>query len=113
MAKFMAYTPSGRPLGKGIIIREDWLNNLKLKKPTNLNELYEVLKAFTYGDPDRDGKDDTIGLTDRNDLVFGSFKTISSYFGTPNNWGVVGREARTGVRNAGICRYDELHEEAI
>ncbi|MDR6555647.1 extracellular solute-binding protein [Paenibacillus qinlingensis] len=77
--------PSSR---QGIIIREDWLNNLNLKKPTNLNELYDVLKAFTNGDPDRDGKNDTFGLTDRNDLVFGSFKTISSYFGTPNNWGV-------------------------
>lgn len=76
--------PSSR---QGIIIREDWLNNLKLAKPTNLDELYQVLNAFTYGDPDRNGKDDTIGLTDRNDLVFGAFKTISSYFGTPNNWG--------------------------
>ncbi|GGI47092.1 putative ABC transporter peptide-binding protein YtcQ [Paenibacillus marchantiophytorum] len=77
--------PSSR---QGIIIREDWLNNLKLAKPTNLDELYQVLKAFTYGDPDRNGKEDTIGLTDRNDLVFGAFKTISSYFGTPNNWGI-------------------------
>ncbi|MDD9266997.1 extracellular solute-binding protein [Paenibacillus sp. GCM10023248] len=77
--------PSSR---QGIIIREDWLNNLKLAKPTNVKELYEVLKAFTYGDPDRNGKDDTIGLTDRNDLVFGAFKTLSSYFGTPNNWGM-------------------------
>lgn len=77
--------PSSR---QGIIIREDWLNKLKLKKPTNLNEFYEVLKAFTYGDPDGDGKDDTIGLTDRNDLVFGSFKTLASYFGAPNNWGI-------------------------
>ncbi|NOV01724.1 extracellular solute-binding protein [Paenibacillus planticolens] len=78
--------PSSR---QGLIIREDWLDNLKLAKPTNLEELYQVLKAFTYGDPDRNGKDDTIGLTDRNDLVFGAFKTISSYFGTPNNWGAV------------------------
>ncbi|OCT14571.1 ABC transporter substrate-binding protein [Paenibacillus pectinilyticus] len=77
--------PSSR---QGIIIREDWLNNLKLNKPTNLDELYAVLKAFTYGDPDRNGKDDTIGLTDRNDLVFGAFKTIGSYFGVPNNWAV-------------------------
>jgi putative aldouronate transport system substrate-binding protein len=77
--------PSSR---QGIIIREDWLTNLKLNKPTNLNELYEVLKAFTYNDPDQDGKDDTIGLTDRNDLVFGAFKTLGSYFGVPNNWQV-------------------------
>ncbi|WNR44187.1 extracellular solute-binding protein [Paenibacillus roseipurpureus] len=75
--------PSSR---QGIIIREDWLKKLKLSKPTNLDQLHDVLKAFTYGDPDGDGKDDTVGLTDRNDLVFGAFKTISSYFGAPNNW---------------------------
>lgn len=81
--------PSSR---QGIIIREDWLNNVKLGKPTNVEELYQVLKAFTHGDPDRNGKDDTIGMTDRNDLVFGAFKTLSSYFGTPNNWGVADRK---------------------
>ncbi|MGG1517936.1 extracellular solute-binding protein [Paenibacillus oryzisoli] len=78
--------PSSR---QGLIIRQDWLDNLKLKAPTTLDELYAVLKAFTFGDPDGDGKDNTIGLTDRNDLVFGAFKTISSYFGAPNNWGIV------------------------
>ncbi|WP_168123928.1 extracellular solute-binding protein [Paenibacillus sp. HB172176] len=79
--------PSSR---QGIIIREDWLNALGLKKPGTLEELYEVLRAFTKEDPDGNGKDDTIGLADRNDLVFGAFKTLSSYFGTPNNWGVQG-----------------------
>ncbi|MEW9702516.1 extracellular solute-binding protein [Paenibacillus sp. SI8] len=77
--------PSSR---QGIIIREDWLNNLKLAKPQTIDELYKVLKAFTFNDPDGNGKNDTIGLTDRNDLVFGAFKTLSSYFGTPNDWGI-------------------------
>lgn len=44
------------------------------------------MKQFTYNDPDQNGKRDTIGLVDRNDLVYGVFKTLSSYFGTPNNW---------------------------
>ncbi len=46
-----------------------------------------MAKAFTEDDPDGDGKDNTIGLTDRNDLIYGSFKTIASWFGTPNYWG--------------------------
>ncbi|MFC5450960.1 extracellular solute-binding protein [Paenibacillus aestuarii] len=79
--------PSSR---QGIIIREDWLDNLKLAKPRTIDELYNVLKAFTNNDPDQDSKADTIGLTDRNDLVFGAFKTVASYFGTPNNWGISG-----------------------
>ncbi|MNI14139.1 Lipoprotein LipO precursor [compost metagenome] len=77
--------PSSR---QGIIIREDWLEKLKLNKPKTIDELYEVMRQFTYGDPDGNGAADTIGLVDRNDLVFGAFKTLSSYLGTPNNWQV-------------------------
>lgn len=75
--------PSSR---QGIIIRQDWLDHLHLSKPQTLDELYEVMRQFTYNDPDGNGKQDTIGLVDRNDLTYGVFKTLSSYFGTPNNW---------------------------
>lgn len=75
---------------QGIILREDWLENLKLEKPRTIDELYRVMRAFTYKDPDRNGINDTLGLTDRNDLIFGVFKTLGSYFGTPNNWKVSG-----------------------
>lgn len=77
--------PSSR---QGVIIREDWLEQLNLEPPRTIDQLYDVMKQFTYGDPDGNGKQDTFGLTDRNDLVFGAFKTLSSYFGTPNNWTV-------------------------
>lgn len=73
---------------QGAIIRKDWLDHLGLDVPSTIDELYEVLWQFTYNDPDNNGMDDTFGLVDRNDLVFGAFKTISSYFGTPNNWAV-------------------------
>ncbi|WP_081389905.1 extracellular solute-binding protein [Paenibacillus odorifer] len=75
--------PSSR---QGVIIRKDWLDNLHLNNPQTLDELYEVMRQFTYNDPDQNGKQDTFGLVDRNDLVYGVFKTLSSYFGTPNNW---------------------------
>ena len=48
---------------KGIYIRKDWLEALGLEMPTTWEELYEVAHAFTYGDPDGNGKDDTFGLT--------------------------------------------------
>ncbi|SFL14618.1 putative aldouronate transport system substrate-binding protein [Paenibacillus sp. 1_12] len=79
-----------RPASRqGVILRKDWLDRLNLKEPATIDELYNVMKKFTYNDPDGNGKQDTIGLADRNDLVFGAFKTLGSYFGTPNNWGVV------------------------
>ncbi len=75
--------PSSR---QGLIIRKDWLDRLGLQPPGTLDELYEVLRRFTWDDPDGNGRKDTVGLADRNDLVYGAFKTLSSYFGTPNNW---------------------------
>ncbi|MBJ8193936.1 sugar ABC transporter substrate-binding protein, partial [Bacillus cereus] len=59
-----------------------------LKVPTTLDELYEVARAFTEDDPDGNGKNDTTGFVDRSDLRYSSFKTLSSYFGTPNGWKV-------------------------
>src|SRR5690625_3917587 len=78
----------GRPLSRsGVIYRKDWADNLGLSAPTTTEEFFEMARAFTEDDPDGNGKDDTIGLTDRNDLIYGSFKTIASWFGTPNYWG--------------------------
>ncbi|MDQ0061440.1 extracellular solute-binding protein [Paenibacillus harenae] len=77
-----------RPLSRqGIIYRKDWADRLGLAAPASVEELYTMIERFTNGDPDGNGIQDTIGLTDRNDLIYGAFKTISSYFGTPNGWG--------------------------
>jgi len=77
-----------RPLSRqGVIFRKDWADRLGLGAPRTIEELYEMLHRFTYGDPDGNGIDDTIGLTDRSDLVYGAFKTVASYFGAPNGWG--------------------------
>jgi len=78
----------GRPLSRqGMIYRKDWADNLGLEAPKTIEEFYEMARAFTEDDPDGNGKNDTIGLTDRSDLIFGAFKTIASWYGTPNNWG--------------------------
>ncbi|XEC93577.1 extracellular solute-binding protein [Paenibacillus tarimensis] len=77
-----------RPLSRqGVIYRKDWADRLGLKEPTTIEELYTMLYKFTYNDPDGNGINDTIGLADRSDLIYGAFKTVSSYFGTPNGWG--------------------------
>ncbi|NHN32069.1 extracellular solute-binding protein [Paenibacillus agricola] len=58
--------PFARPLfgTEGMpILRKDWLDQLGLQPPKNLDEMYAVMKAFTENDPDGNGKKDTIGLT--------------------------------------------------
>jgi putative aldouronate transport system substrate-binding protein len=78
-----------RPLSRqGVILRKDWLERLGMEPPSTIDELYQVLKAFTLNDPDGNGVHDTYGLAERNDLTFGAFKTLSSYFNTPNEWGL-------------------------
>ncbi|MDX8045180.1 extracellular solute-binding protein [Gracilibacillus sp. S3-1-1] len=78
----------GRPLARqGIIYRKDWADNLGLDAPTTTDEFMEMVRAFTEDDPNGSGEDDTFGLTDRSDLIYGAFKTVASWFGTPNEWG--------------------------
>ncbi len=78
----------GRPLARqGMIYRKDWADRLGLDAPKNVDEFFEMLRAFTEDDPDNDGVDNTFGLTDRNDLVYGAFDTVASWFGVPTNWG--------------------------
>jgi putative aldouronate transport system substrate-binding protein len=58
--------PFARPLfgTEGMpIMRKDWLDQLGLQPPKNLDDMYAVMKAFTEKDPDGNGKNDTIGLT--------------------------------------------------
>lgn len=50
------------PSCENLWIRQDWLDNLNLKTPTTIEELNEVLRAFTEDDPDGNGKNDTYGL---------------------------------------------------
>lgn len=47
---------------RNLNVRADWLENLNMEMPTDLESYREMLNAFTYDDPDGDGKDDTIGL---------------------------------------------------
>jgi putative aldouronate transport system substrate-binding protein len=41
----------------------DWLEKLGLPVPETFDDYYNVLRAFTFDDPDGNGKDDTWGLT--------------------------------------------------
>jgi len=42
-------------------IRRDWLDHLSLEAPDTFEEAYDVWRAFTFEDPDGNGKDDTHG----------------------------------------------------
>ncbi|WP_284646454.1 extracellular solute-binding protein [Paenibacillus silviterrae] len=74
-----------QPARAGLIYRKDWADKLGIAPPKTVDDIYDMLKKFKDAGL---GGAKTIPLADRNDLVYGSFKTLSMYFGTPNNWGV-------------------------
>ena len=45
-----------------IVINQDWLDAVQMKAPTNVKELYEVLKAFKTQDPNGNGEEDEIPM---------------------------------------------------
>lgn len=49
-------------VGMLTFIRQDWLDTLNLDVPTNIDELHDVMTAFTYDDPDGNGANDTYGM---------------------------------------------------
>jgi putative aldouronate transport system substrate-binding protein len=72
------------------VIRQDWLEALALEVPTTTEEFYEVMRAFTYDDPDGNGIDDTygtIGLVGVNDTYTG-FPSFYGAFNALSIWDI-------------------------
>lgn len=72
------------------VVRKDWMKNVGIdKQPETVEEFIDMLRAFTTGDPDKNGKDDTVGM-----IVLGSpdnsqtFYMLRGLFNIPNNYQV-------------------------
>lgn len=72
---------------RGYVIRKDWLDKLNLKIPTNLDEYYEVIKAFATQDPDGNGKNDSYGFFVSEPYGSNSFGYIARSFVNCGCWG--------------------------
>ena len=78
---------TSRELGRqGVTIRKDWLDNLGLDVPKTVDDLEEVLRAFTEDDPDGNGVDDTYGMIVTVYLE-GPLNNLAVWLGAPNEWG--------------------------
>ena len=81
--------PFQKPIARyGVIVRQDWLDNLGLEVPHTIEELSDVAVAFAQDDPDGNGQDDTTGFIDRLESFKLGFKTLAGYFGAGNNFEV-------------------------
>ncbi|MEU4362772.1 extracellular solute-binding protein [Promicromonospora sp. NPDC023987] len=65
----------------GVVVRQDWLDNLGLEVPHTIEDLTAVAHAFAHDDPDGNGKDDTTGFYDREESFRVGFRSLTGYFG--------------------------------
>ena len=74
-----------RPIGRnGLGYRADWAEKLGLDEPKTIEDIYNMMHAFTYDDPDGNGVDDTYGLCLCK--YTGPLDIIQAWFGAGNQW---------------------------
>ncbi|WP_337098934.1 hypothetical protein [Paenibacillus sp. YIM B09110] len=62
-----------------IYIRKDWLDNVGLQPPKTMDDVINIAMAFTKNDPDKNGKNDTYGLSlDYN--LFNGWSGLDGFF---------------------------------
>lgn len=110
--------PSTRGLSESALIyRKDWLDNVGLKPPQTIDELYEMMKAFTQNDPDKNGKNDTFGLIEWGADGSSLFTQLKYWFGAPNQWadrdGKLVPEFMTAEYKAAMDFMRKLYQEKL
>lgn len=88
LAAFPGITPSydNNPI---LYIRKDWMDNLGLEDPTSMEDLLEIIRAFSEDDPDGNGEKDTYGLSLGDSLTNAYAYNLgfgAAYDAFPNRW---------------------------
>lgn len=100
------FAPSTGEIKKneGVLIRKDWLDRLDLSIPKTLEEYMDVMKAFTYDDPDGNGKADTYGygtfieITSAEEGLGRRLDPFFGAFGVPGTWNITKENPGLNVR---------------
>lgn len=100
----------------GWFVRQDWLNKLNLKAPTNAEELHDVLYAFRNQDPNGNGKKDEIPYFENK------LKALYPLWDTRSTWyikddkvvfGPYEENYKTAVKNLAQWYSEELFDPEI
>ncbi|MGF9695970.1 MULTISPECIES: extracellular solute-binding protein [Paenibacillus] len=89
-----------------IWIRQDWLKKVGLEAPKSMQDVIQIAEAFTFEDPDGNGKNDTYGIALNKDLPINAF--LLGYHGYLETWikdasgqvvnGTIQPEVKEGLR---------------
>jgi putative aldouronate transport system substrate-binding protein len=92
---------------EGVLIRKDWLDRLGLAAPVTTEDYLEVMKAFTFRDPDGNGRNDTYGygaFVEINNFEEGigrRFDPFMGAFGVAGTWSLRAEDPGLNVRKSG------------
>jgi len=98
-------SPGAAPRNEGLLIRVDWLENLGLDIPVTIDDFLNVMRAFTFDDPDGNGRDDTWGfgafieITPHESGLGRRFDPIMGAFGVPGTWNLSYENPGLNIRN--------------
>ncbi|REK62506.1 MAG: ABC transporter substrate-binding protein [Cohnella sp.] len=103
-------TGAGIAISEELVVRQDWLDELGLKMPTNTDELYGVLKAFKE-------KKHVIPLTGSKDAVSSLLGDIAAAFGVTTDWvdvnGTLVHQVETEEMKAFLAYMNKLYSEGL
>lgn len=97
---------------EGVLIRKDWLDKLGLEIPVTLDDYYNVMKAFTFSDPDGDQINNTYGwgaYIDIRSIEEGLGCRFAPFFGA---FGVEGT-FNASKKNPGLNIYKPEYKDAL
>lgn len=100
------------------VVRKDWLDKLGIAMPENLEQLRDMYKQFTYGDPDGNGQNDTFGLSTTSEVVASVFPdTFMGIFGAfgiqPDYYHLEGNEVVYGAISENYKNALRVSERAV
>jgi putative aldouronate transport system substrate-binding protein len=97
-------SPGAVVQNEGVLIRKDWLDKLGLKVPVTVDEYLEVMRRFTFDDPDGNGRDDTYGygafieIFDHEEGLGRRMNNFFGAYGVPGTWNMTKANAGLNVR---------------
>ncbi|QQO10809.1 extracellular solute-binding protein [Breznakiella homolactica] len=97
-------SPGAIARNEGMLIRKDWLDKLGLQIPVTTEDYLNVMKAFTFNDPDGNGRNDTYGygaFIEINNFEEGlgrRFDPFFGAFGVPGTWSLVKSDPGLNLR---------------
>ncbi|MDR2793555.1 MAG: ABC transporter substrate-binding protein [Treponema sp.] len=105
-------SPGAIVRNEGVLIRKDWLDKLGLSIPVTTEDYLNVMKAFTFNDPDGNGRADTYGygafieIDAMSEGLGRRFDPFMGAFGAAGTWSLDKADPGLTIRKAAY--YDGL-----